>query len=419
MRSQLYKRIAVYLLCLSTLFATLAGCSSEDTVDKVADYGSYGADWAKAFVEKVPFRSPYSEGEAEAAELIKSELDNLGYRYELQTFANPANAAQQSQNIIVTIKGSGFHVDPDNPDPLAFLRNDPASDSTYVPGIDTGTTALGETRATVDASTVAPSTYPSGLIKREIIYGAHYDTLASTADRPNMPDFDGINDNASGVAALLSTLRELKKYKSPFDITVVFFGARYAGFQGSLHYATSIASNAPNIEGVYILEGIYAGERLYGNAGRNALIPEKKYLMRRKLYETTDIVLQSDLFETLGVGVYTNQAGYAVTVPGYGEGYIYREFTLNDGDYLPFDSIDIPSVFFQAWNYSSESLEEVKESSLPAFSGTNGQISNTNSDNVAYLEEVLPPGELQRRINAVSYILVTVTQKGIVGLKAA
>lgn len=418
MRSQAIQKIAILFVCLSIV---LSACSSGDASDKVADYGSYGAEWAKSFVEEVPFRNPYSEGEKQAAELIKTEIEKLGYSYEIQSFSDPANSANQSQNIIVQIKGSGFRVDPENPDPVAFLRNDPALDSTYVPGINTEPTEVGETRSSTQEtdSTAEASTYPSGVISRELIYGAHYDTLASAADRASMPDFDGINDNASGVAALLSTMRELKKHKSPFDISFVFFGARYDGFQGSLQYATQIAANAGNIEGVYIVEGIYAGERLYGHAGRNSLLPDKKYLMRRKLYETTDIVLQSDLYEVLGVGVYTNQAGFSVSAPGYGEGHIYREFTLNDGDYLPFDSIDIPSVFFQAGDYKGESLEEIKESSLPAFSASNGQISNTNSDSSVYLERVLPEGELQRRINAVAYILVTVTQKGVVGLKEA
>lgn len=418
MRSQFKNRLIILLVSLSML---VSACSADDTTSLVADYGSYGAEWAESFAAEVPFRSPYSQGELQAAQLIEEELDKLGYDYKIQEFSDPANASNMSKNIVVRIEGSGFRADPENPDPMAFLNNDPALDSTYVPGINTQETEVGETTTarTPAASTAEVSTFPGGVIRREIIYGAHYDTLASTANRADMPDFDGINDNASGVAALLTVLKELKNYTSPFDITVVFFGARYAGFQGSLQYATSIADEVENIEGVYIVDAIYAGEKLYGHSGRNSLIPDHKYLMRRKLYETTDIVLQSDLYQELGVGVYTNQAGFQVTVPGYGEGHIYREFTLNEGDYLPFDSIDIPTVFFQGGNYAGEKIEDIKESSLPAFIGTNGQISNTNSDNSAYLETVLPEGELERRINAVAYILLTVTQKGVVGLKAA
>lgn len=418
MRSQFRNRLVILLVSVSLL---ASACSSEGTATLVADYGTYGANWAESFAEEVPFRSPYSEGEKQAAQLIKDELEKLGYDFDVQAFSDPSNAANTSENIIVRIEGGGFRADPDNPDPMAFLHNDPALDSTYVPGINTQQTEVGETTTarTTKESTAEASTFPGGVIRREIIYGAHYDTLASAANRADMPDYDGINDNASGVAALLTTLKELKKYTSPFDISVVFFGARYAGFQGSLAYATSIVEDVANIEGVYIADSIYAGEKLYGHAGRNSLLPNQKYLMRRKLYETTDIVLQSDLYQELGVGVYTNQAGFLVTVPGYGEGQTYREFTLNEGDYLPFDSIDIPSVFFQAGNYVGEKLEDIKESKLPAFSASNGQISNTNSDNTAYLEKVLPEGELQRRINAVAYILLTVTQKGVVGLKAA
>lgn len=407
-------------ICLFLAVATVAlsACSSDAGGSKLLDFGSYGEDWALSFAAEHPFRSPYSEEEKQAAAAIKKELDALGIRYEVQSFADPDDSSATSENIIVRFDGNGFRMDPENPDTYAFLKNDPSTDSTYAPGVTRPSSEQETGPAQDTAPTVATQPFSNAVVQRQIIFGAHYDTKPSLASREETPDFNGIHDNAAGVAALLAAAKEIKRRGSPFDVTLVFFGARYDGLQGSVVFADSIRDKADEIEAVYVVEGIYAGQSLYTHSGRNSLIEGQKYLMRRRLYEVTDIVLKDDVQEILGVNCYTNQAGFSVEVGQYGT-HIYREFTLSDADYVPFDGMGIPCVFFQSYSYVGENLDEMKESALPAFSASNGQVANTNSDNIEYLKENLPENQLRKRINTVAYLLYKITQNGVAGYKAA
>lgn len=80
---------------------------------------------------------------------------------------------------------------------------------------------------------------------RFVVIGAHYDTKVLDI----YPEFDGANDGASGVAALIAMIRALpEKTDLPFDLHFVFFDGEEARFEysdrdglhGSRHYVKSI-----------------------------------------------------------------------------------------------------------------------------------------------------------------------------------
>ena len=66
---------------------------------------------------------------------------------------------------------------------------------------------------------------------RVVVLGAHYDTTPGT---------QGANDNGSGVAALMTTIREIADEDFPFDLWFVLFGAEEIGLFGSQHFVGSL-----------------------------------------------------------------------------------------------------------------------------------------------------------------------------------
>ena len=66
---------------------------------------------------------------------------------------------------------------------------------------------------------------------RVVVLGAHYDTTPGT---------QGANDNGSGVAALMTIIREIADEDFPFDLWIVLFGAEEIGLFGSQHFVGSL-----------------------------------------------------------------------------------------------------------------------------------------------------------------------------------
>ena len=66
---------------------------------------------------------------------------------------------------------------------------------------------------------------------RVVVLGAHYDTTPGT---------EGANDNGSGVAALMTIIREVADEDFPFDLWFVLFGSEEIGLYGSQHFVDSL-----------------------------------------------------------------------------------------------------------------------------------------------------------------------------------
>ena len=66
---------------------------------------------------------------------------------------------------------------------------------------------------------------------KTVVIGAHYDTV---------PDSPGANDNASGVAAIMTIARQVAGNSYPFKVRFVLFGAEEVGLFGSRHYVDTL-----------------------------------------------------------------------------------------------------------------------------------------------------------------------------------
>ena len=170
---------------------------------------------------------------------------------------------------------------------------------------------------------------------------------------------------------------------------------------------------------------------MYAHAGRNSVLggDRKAYEKRRKLYEVTDVFYEYTLYTINDYMLYTNQSSIMLDREGYEEKAVYREWSLNDSDYLPFDELDIPIVYFESFDFNDDMPENMKESQNPAFSETGGMIRGTYFDTSDYLQQLMnitrattanddngnakQLDKLVKRINNTAFIILEAVDKGI------
>ncbi|MDI9469310.1 MAG: M28 family peptidase [Bacillota bacterium] len=397
-----FRRRRCFAFCLALILPllSLTACAGRKESAVAADYGYYGMRLARRIAAEAPYRAPYSTGETRTRELIREELTRLGYSaVEEQPFVRQLEDGGQrvSANLLVTLPGTGFY-----------------ADETPAPGHDPAVLERYQGTAGTTTNMKTP------LKRREVLVLAHYDDRFAPEEAALAPDYDGIHESAASTAALLVLLRELAKTEMAYDVTVGFLGSGNDSWLGARTLLGSLdAERRARIDCVYVAERIYAGDKLYAHAGQSSLLPDSKYRMRRKLYEATDVAIERRLRAYTGMDLLTNQGGYPVSVPGFAEEHIYREFTLRESDWRPFDEAGIPIVFFESADYNVKSAEAVIESRHPAFSNNGGTLTGSNYDSLRLIEPQVDTSLLRLRINAVAELLLGAIAKGSTGYLAA
>ncbi len=381
----------------------LTSCKSNNNKNlKPADYGSYGSDFARKLAADFPDRKPYSEGEKSAGEAVKDEMIKLKYEPVVQSFTSKGGS---SANYVVKIPGTGFY----------------------------------------DADS-----YGNVSVKHRIaIIGAHYDNLpptdkkvtsAKTATKATTKDgvkettpleysYDGISDNASGTACLLTAMKAFSEYPAfAYDVYFVAFGAGNDNYAGAREFYKSLSQEEQSqIDVMYCMESLYAGDKVYASAGYQSLNSQNKYKMRRKLYQAYDVCFANTLFTNYGFDLYYNESGVKVDLNGDEKEDIYNEVSANKSDYIVFDEAGIPVVFFDSFEYNFTKMDDMKETKNLNLQNYGGIIRRTHDDSTAFLDSVLiepdydrnGDGEidcsgdrLQIRINAIAFIIVEALLKG-------
>lgn len=440
-RSSAWTARLVALVLTISLLAAMTGCGSDepDKIIRPADYGDYGSDFAHDFAQEWPNRTPGSVQEKQAAEAIETAFLDLGYEPEVQafTYIGASSEVISSQNVIVRIPGTGFTVS-DEEGETSEVRKTVVIGAHY----DVSVTAeqaeaarleqeqLEETTATeTEAETVDEDEGEGEATETEP------DTLYTEIELPipTLDEFDGIHNNASGVGVLLTTAKQLKNFKPGYDVVIVAFGAGCDGFAGSRAFTAALEpEEIESIDVMYNVDGIYAGDKVYAHSGQNSVLgaDRKSYEKRRKLYEATDVYYENELYTNNLFALYTNQSGIKVPWGDLerGQTAVYREWTRSESDHTPFDQLGIPIVFFQSYDYDADVVENIKESSNPAFAATNGVITGTAFDSSEYLSSLFEQSQsstvsvrdertnvdiLTRRINNVAFIIEGAIKKGL------
>ena len=370
MKKKLIRSLVHRLTCvlmIASLCISMAACGKKEEDVMPADYGTYGADFAERLAHDFPYRNAFSAGESGAGIMIREELGKIGYQVEEQEFHSPDG--HTSKNYIVRIPGEGF------------MQRD--SFGTYSP------------------------------VKKTVVIGAHYDSPVSYDERAQYPDYDGIQNNACGIGALMTIAKEMYGKTYGYDVMIVAFGASSSNILGARSFVSSFSQNdLKNVECMYCIESIYAGDKLYAHAGLSSLKDGKKYSYRRKLYEAYDVAYEYLLSSKLGVELYYNMSLLSFDVDGDGKEDMYREVTQVRSDYCAFDALSIPVVFFESSDYNFSKLNDMKETKNLELQDYNGAVRNTPFDSSKLLKESLDEDRLQKRVNAVSFIIVKAVEKG-------
>lgn len=390
-------RLILTWLCLLTFSLPLLACSAfkQEAVGAVARYGEGGRSTALRLVENYPFRAAGSPQEVEVADFIVQELRRYGYEPELQNFSytSPSGQARQSQNVILTIPGKGFHkIDTEQSNPLYGSRYNQLprrlEDGFVLVGAHYDTAYSRDTAQAFDQAA------------QEVQLDEEGNPINLGPQLPPMLESDGLDDNAAAVASLLTLAGQFKSHAPGYTVRLVFFGAGHDDYAGAKAYAQSLSSDElDRIVAMANLERIYAGDKVYAHAGQNSVMSggQKNYALRHPLYLCTDVYYNNLLLTNNGFALFTNQAGCEKNLAGLGP-CIYREWTEHLGGHTPFDELGVPVVFFEAADYNLASCEDpVKQSNDPSFSATGGMIAGTPYDSSKLLlQYFVPEGQIKR-----------------------
>ena len=157
-----------------------------------------------------------------------------------------------------------------------------------------------------------------------ILLGAHLDHLGKM-DSQTDSIFNGANDNASGVTAVLQIARELKKYKFDKKVIIALFTGEEFGLKGSKHLAQKLKKANINLSYVINLEMI--GTPL-------SSFPENVYITgfnRSNFGEVANKVLGDEF-------IVSNGAEYSDNLFGASDNYpFYLEFKIPSHTISTFD----------------------------------------------------------------------------------
>lgn len=348
------------------MLASFVSCSNDSSEEEVlpGSYGTYGADFARKLASEYPYRKAFSKDETDAGAMIASEISSLGYQYEAQSFTTDSGS---STNYIVKVPGPGFYMD------------DGSGNYSITP--------------------------------RTVVIGAHYDSAFSASEVDEEHSYDGISDNASGVACVMTVLSQLKEYNDTgYNVVVVFFGAGNSDNAGAKAFYDSLSeSEKKEIEVMYCVDSIYAGDKIYASAGRNSLISFQKYQMRKKLYQAYDIAYEFELNGKNGFNLLYNESGVQADIDGDEKLDIYREVSANNSDYLVFDRKNIPVVYFDSFDYNFDTVKDMIDTKNLTLQEYEGKIRGTLLDSSVVLDGVLKTEEgdlLELRVNNVAFIIL-------------
>jgi len=380
------RRLIAFILSLALIMSVFAGCKKDDGSNVPADFGTYGADFARNLAKTYPFRKAYSTEESQAGEMIRAEFEKLGYEVQVQPFTG--SDGKQSNNYVAIRKGAGF-----------YSKSEGTTD--YI------------------------ST------ERYVVIGAHYDSKYSKkeldkynasqkeekGDKAVTYDYDGINDNASGIGALLTCAKELPNYGNmAYNVIFVAFGASTDNYAGATSFFNALTPDVKSkLEVMFCIDSIYAGDKIYASSGMNSLLPGRKYPMRRKLYQAYDVCYENSLYSVNGFNLLYNESGIKKDFNNDGSADVYNEITENKSDYVPFDNNLIPIVFFDSFDYNFDSVDSMHDTKNLELQDFEGMVRGTYLDSMNRLDPLLKTEEgdqLQVRINNVAFVILGTAMKG-------
>ncbi|MBL3655594.1 M28 family metallopeptidase [Fulvivirga sediminis] len=179
--------------------------------------------------------------------------------------------------------------------------------------------------------------------KKYVLIGAHLDHLGPSPSRTDTV-YNGANDNASGVTAVLQMSKELNKYKFDYNIIIALFGAEEAGLAGSKHLAKRLKQE--RIDLAYMLNFEMLGKTLTSGTDEVYMTGFNKSDCAAKMNEIAGKEFVKFLPVASTYGLFRRSDNYA----------FYKEFNIPSHTFSTFD--------FENYKYYHEEGDEVSELDL-------------------------------------------------------
>lgn len=206
-----------------------------------------------------------------------------------------------------------------------------------------------------------------GVLNKQIIIGAHYDTVAKG---------HGVDDNGSGVGVMLEVAEKIKNMDTPYTIKFIAFGAEELGLQGSKYYASKMSKEEIDNTVVMInLDSLAVGDNMYvyGTEGENGYYRDKALSIAKAL--------------NLKLG--TNEG----INPEYPKG------TTGDwSDHAPFKALGIEHAYFEATNWLLGDKDGYVQTEK------DGAVWHTDKDDLQYIEQNYE-NRIKDHLNAFTLVL--------------
>lgn len=197
-----------------------------------------------------------------------------------------------------------------------------------------------------------------GVSKKTILIGAHYDSVGTK----------GVDDNGSGVAALLECAKRAEKIETPYSLQFVFFGAEETGLEGSKYFVNHLnETERENILFVVNIDSILVGDKPYVYSGvvdKDGKVVGTEYLpVIQELAKENQI----ELFENPG----KNKKFPTPTTGGW-------------SDHAPFAEVGIPYIYFEATNWDIPPYDGMAETVKL------GKVMHSPNDDLHAIEKAFP-----------------------------
>lgn len=367
------KKKILQVLCLILVVSLGSACSfkSKEQQETSTHYenATQIVQLAEDFVTRFPFRKSGSVANQEAGQWIAQQLTDWGY------------SVRSEASFVTTVKsGQGF-----------YRTEEQARDA----------------QGNLDEKNQV------GSFRKTVVLMAAYDTHLGEENKAEYKDFQGISESGASVATVLTLAKNLAQKDLGYDVQFVFLANSQEQFSAQAYFNQLSEAEKKEIDLVIDIGKIYAGSKLYAHAGQSSALEGHKYELRKNLYHMLDLFALYNFVYEYNMNLFTVQTQLEVNLPFNNQPVLYREFTLQAGNYLPFDKAQIPVVFFEAADYRVEKLEDVKENTSATFEGTSGQVSGTAMDNLNILKEKLSEEQLEKRVDILSRLIELYILNGI------
>lgn len=175
--------------------------------------------------------------------------------------------------------------------------------------------------------------------KKHILIGAHLDHLGKSGNTPDSV-YNGANDNASGVTAVLQLAKALNKFSYKQNIIIALFTAEESGLKGSRHLAQKLKNDSLNLS--YMLNFEMIGKTLTSGPNQVYITGFDKSDCASKMNQTVDSEFVKFLPAEIKYRLFSRSDNYA----------FYKEFNIPSHTISTFDFEN-----YQHYHQASDEIE--------------------------------------------------------------